>query len=343
MSDEYVPPFQITEEITNLTIEIGQYVGSITAFEELHPNPVLRRENRIRSIHSSLAIEQNTLTLDQVTDVVDGKRVLGPPQDIREVKNAYEVYDIVASFDPYSVKDLLRAHKIMMDGLVKEAGMFRSGNVGVYAGKQLIHAGTPANYVPELIGQLFSWLKKSKVHPLIKSCVFHFEFEFIHPFADGNGRTGRLWQSLILQKWQPIFAWLPIETLVHENQEEYYKALQLADNAGESTVFVEFMLRMIRDALKELSETQNERKPSNSDDVVTNVTENVVVNAATNEEKVLALLKQDGKMTAKTIGSTLGITLRQAQRIIAKLKTEGRVIRHGASKNGFWEVVEKDM
>ena len=256
MSDEYVPPFQITEEITNLTIEIGQYVGSITAFEELHPNPVLRRENRIRSIHSSLAIEQNTLTLDQVTDVVDGKRVLGPPQDIREVKNAYEVYDIVASFDPYSVKDLLRAHKIMMDGLVKEAGMFRSGNVGVYAGKQLIHAGTPANYVPELIGQLFSWLRKSNVHPLIKSCVFHFEFEFIHPFADGNGRTGRLWQSLILQKWQPIFAWLPIETLVHENQEEYYKALQLADNAGESTVFVEFMLRMIRDALKELSETQ---------------------------------------------------------------------------------------
>ncbi len=343
MSDEYVPPFQITEEITNLTIEIGQYVGSITAFEELHPNPVLRRENRIRSIHSSLAIEQNTLTLDQVTDVVDGKRVLGPPQDIREVKNAYEVYDIVASFDPYSVKDLLRAHKIMMDGLVKEAGMFRSGNVGVYAGKQLIHAGTPANYVPELIGQLFSWLRKSNVHPLIKSCVFHFEFEFIHPFADGNGRTGRLWQSLILQKWQPIFAWLPIETLVHENQEEYYKALQLADNAGESTVFVEFMLRMIRDALKELSETQNERKPSNSDDVVTNVAENVVVNAATNEEKVLALLKQDGRMTAKTIGSTLGITLRQAQRIIAKLKAEGKVIRHGASKNGFWEVIEKDM
>lgn len=343
MSDEYVPPFQITEEITNLTIEIGQYVGSITAFEELHPNPVLRRENRIRSIHSSLAIEQNTLTLDQVTDVVDGKRVLGPPQDIREVKNAYEVYDIVASFDPYSVKDLLRAHKIMMDGLVKEAGMFRSGNVGVYAGKQLIHAGTPANYVPELIGQLFSWLRKSNVHPLIKSCVFHFEFEFIHPFADGNGRTGRLWQSLILQKWQPIFAWLPIETLVHENQEEYYKALQLADNAGESTVFVEFMLRMIRDALKELSETQNERKTSNSDDVVTNVAENVVVNAATNEEKVLALLKQDGRMTAKTIGSTLGITLRQAQRIIAKLKAEGKVIRHGASKNGFWEVIEKDM
>lgn len=338
MSDEYVPPFQVTEEITNLTIEIGQYVGSITAFESLHPNPVLRRENRIRSIHSSLAIEQNTLTLDQVTDVIDGKRVLGPPQDIREVKNAYEVYDAVASFDLYSVKDLLRAHKMMMAGLVKEAGMLRSGNVGVYAGTQLIHAGTPANYVPEQIEQLFSWLKKSKYHPLIKSCVFHYEFEFIHPFADGNGRTGRLWQSLILQKWQPIFAWLPIETLVHENQEEYYRVLQLADNAGESTLFVEFMLRMIRDALKELAETQSERQQSGPADVG----RNVGVNVGTNEEKLLLLLKQDGTLTARALAGTLGITQRQVERIIAKMKKEGILVRHGASKNGFWEVVEKD-
>ncbi|MDD7327933.1 MAG: Fic family protein [Lachnospiraceae bacterium] len=334
MSDEYNPPFQVTEMITNLTIEIGQYVGSITAFEKIHPNPVLRRENRIRSIHSSLAIEQNTLTLEQVTDVIDGKRVLGPPQDIREVKNAYEVYDVVASFDPYSVKDLLHAHRIMMNGLVKEAGVFRSGNVGVYAGTQLIHAGTPAKYVPELMEQLFSWLKKSKYHPLIKSCVFHYEFEFIHPFADGNGRMGRLWQSLILQKWQPIFAWLPIETLVHENQEEYYRVLQLADNAGESTVFVEFLLRMIRDALKEMSKTQNDRQ-----NVGTNVGVNVGTNVGTNEEKILLLLKQDGTLTAKMLAGTLGITQRQVERMIAKLKSEGLLVRHGASKNGFWEVL----
>lgn len=334
MSDEYNPPFQVTEMITNLTIEIGQYVGSITAFEKIHPNPVLRRENRIRSIHSSLAIEHNTLTLEQVTDVIDGKRVLGPPQDIREVKNAYEVYDVVASFDPYSVKDLLHAHRIMMNGLVKEAGVFRSGNVGVYAGTQLIHAGTPAKYVPELMEQLFSWLKKSKYHPLIKSCVFHYEFEFIHPFADGNGRMGRLWQSLILQKWQPIFAWLPIETLVHENQEEYYRVLQLADNAGESTVFVEFLLRMIRDALKEMSKTQNDRQ-----NVGTNVGVNVGTNVGTNEEKILLLLKQDGTLTAKMLAGTLGITQRQVERMIAKLKSEGLLVRHGASKNGFWEVL----
>ena len=334
MSDEYNPPFQVTEMITNLTIEIGQYVGSITAFEKIHPNPVLRRENRIRSIHSSLAIEQNTLTLEQVTDVIDGKRVLGPPQDIREVKNAYEVYDVVASFDPYSVKDLVHAHRIMMNGLVKEAGVFRSGNVGVYAGTQLIHAGTPAKYVPELMEQLFSWLKKSKYHPLIKSCVFHYEFEFIHPFADGNGRMGRLWQSLILQKWQPIFAWLPIETLVHENQEEYYRVLQLADNAGESTVFVEFLLRMIRDALKEMSKTQNDRQ-----NVGTNVGVNIGTNVGTNEEKILLLLKQDGTLTAKMLAGTLGITQRQVERMIAKLKSEGLLVRHGASKNGFWEVL----
>lgn len=163
MTDAFVPPFQVIEEITNLMIEIGQYVGTVAAFESLHPNPVQRRENWIRSIHSSLAIEQNTLTLDQVTDIIDGKRVLGPPQDIREVKNAYEVYEAAASFDPYSVKDLLRAHTMMMDGLVKEAGVFRSGNVGVYAGSQLIHAGTPASFVPGLMEQLLSWLKEVEV------------------------------------------------------------------------------------------------------------------------------------------------------------------------------------
>lgn len=343
MRDEYVPPFQLTEEMTNLTVEIGQYVGSITTFETLHPNPVLRRESRIRSIHSSLAIEQNTLTLNQVTDVIDGKRVLGPPQDIREVKNAYEVYDMVSSLNPCRAVDLLRAHGLMMEGLVREAGRFRSGNAGVYAGKQLIHAGTPARYVPELMEQLFSWLKKSKTHPLIKSCVFHYEFEFIHPFADGNGRMGRLWQSLILQKWQPVFAWLPIETLVHEKQKEYYRVLQLADHAGESTLFIEFMLRMIRDALKDLSVTQSERQWPDAHDVGRNVGKNVGRNVGTKEEKLLLLLKQDGRLTARVLAETLGITKRQVERMVAKLKREGRLVRHGANKNGFWEVVEKDM
>ena len=330
MSEHYEPPFIMTGEITNLIVEIGELVGSIATYEAMNPNPILRRESRIKTIHSSLAIEQNTLSLEQVTDIINGKRILGPPQDIHEVKNAYEAYERISTLDPYNVKNLLTAHKIMMNGLVKEAGVFRSGNVGVYAGTELIHAGTPAKYVPDLMQQLFTWLKESMYHPLVKSCIFHYEFEFIHPFQDGNGRMGRLWQSLILQKWKDIFTWLPVETLVYENQEEYYKVLQSADNKGDSTEFVEFMLGMIRDALREISTTQNEN------DVVTNV----VINVVTNEDKVLSMLKQDGKMSATMLANSIGITQRQAQRILSKLKDEGKILRHGANKNGYWEVID---
>lgn len=328
MDENYKPPFAMNEEITNLIVEIGEYVGTITAYDAMRPNPILRRENRIRTIHSSLAIEQNTLSLEQVTDVINGKRILGPPQDIREVKNAYEAYERVSALDPYRVENLLLAHKIMMEGLVKEVGSFRSGNVGVYAGTELIHAGTPAKYVPDLMKQLFTWLKKSKYHPLVKSCIFH--YEFIHPFADGNGRTGRLWQSLILQKWKKIFAWIPVETLVYENQNEYYKVLQRADNAGDCTEFVEFMLGMVRNALKEISKTHNR----------SNVVINVGVNVVKNEEKIIALLRQDGHMSANMLAVSVRITGRQAQRILAKLKDEGKIIRHGANKNGYWEVID---
>ena len=191
MNGEYKPPFTITEAITNLMIEIGELVGRIAGQENLSMNPKLRRINRIRTIHSSLAIEQNTMSFEQVSDVIGGKRVLAPPKDIREVKNAYEAYEELQKMNPYAIKDLLKAHKLMMDGLVSEAGTFRSRGVGVYAGEQLIHAGTPAQYIPETVKALFGWLKTSKLHPLIKSCVFHYEFEFIHPFADANGRTGR--------------------------------------------------------------------------------------------------------------------------------------------------------
>lgn len=322
MSEIYQPPFTMTEEITNLVIEIGEQVGAVAAYDSLQPNPTWRRENRIKSIHSSLAIEQNMLTLEQVSDIIDGKRVLGPPQDIREVRNAYEAYERISSLDPYSVKNLLLAHRIMMEGLVKEAGVFRSKNVGVYAGNQLIHAGTPANYVPELIDQLFTWMKQSKLHPLVKACIFHYEFEFIHPFSDGNGRTGRLWQSLILQKWKPFFAWLPVETLIHEKQDEYYAALNASNSEGESTIFVTFMLQIIRDALADITKTQDGHR---------NVGTNVGINVGTSEKKVLALLRQDGRLTAKILASTLGLTERQVERIIASLKKQGMLIRQDAA------------
>ena len=326
MTTAYTPSFTMTDEITNLVIEIAELTGKMTVSQQLSKNPKLRRENRVKSIHSSLAIEQNSLTVEQVSDVIDGRRVLGPPQDILEVKNAFEAYEIMAGLDPYSVKDLLKAHKIMMNGLVKEAGVFMSKGVGVYAGDQLIHAGTLANYVPELIGQLFDWLRTSKLHPLVKSCIFHYEFEFIHPFADGNGRTGRLWHTLILAKWQEFFLWIPIETIIHERQSDYYKAINASNNAVESTIFVQFMLELIRDLLKELADGRAYGGSYGGDQAMTN--------------KVLELIKENGKISAAQMAERLGISQRQVQRIISQLKDDGVIERIGANRNGEYRVIE---
>jgi Fic family protein len=251
----YTPPYSVTDAIINWVTKIGEQVGAVTVKNAAAANPRLRRDNHIRSIHSSLAIENNSLSLEQVTDIINGKRVLGAPQEIREVKNAYEVYARIDDFDPYNVNHMLKAHKILMDDLTKEAGRFRSGGVGVFAGEQLVHMAPPASVVLELIRNLIDWVRRSDAHPLIKSCVFHYEFEFIHPFADGNGRMGRLWQTLLLSRWKPFFAWLPVETLVRERQQEYYDVLAIADKAADRTVFVEFMLRTIHDALTELLRT----------------------------------------------------------------------------------------
>ena len=320
MSDMYTPPFTMTDEITNLVIEIAEFTGAMTVSEQLSKNPKLRRENRIRSIHSSLAIEQNSLTMDQVSDIIDGKRVLGPPQDIREVQNAYEAYEIMTRLNPYSVRDLLKAHKIMTEGLVKEAGVFRSKSVGVYAGERLIHIGTPANYVPVLIGQLFNWLKKSKLHPLVKSCIFHYEFEFIHPFADGNGRTGRLWHTLILAKWQKFFLWIPIETIIHERQADYYKALNSSNIDGESTEFARFMLELIRDLLKELSHN------------------GVMNKEKTLDEKLLDLLKDDGNQSAAGLAEIVGCSQRTVQRVLKRLVDAGKIERIGSNRFGHYVI-----
>lgn len=222
--------------------------------------------------------------------------------------------------NPYSVKDLLKAHRFMMNGLVKEAGTFRSKDAGVYSGNVLIHAGSPANYVPELMQDLFIWLKTSGMHPLIKSCIFHYEFEFIHPFADGNGRTGRLWHSLILQRWKEFFAWLPVETMIHENQETYYKAIHISNTEGEATVFVEFMLSIIRDMLAEIVNNQK-----SYDDGI--------------NEKILQLLKINERMSAREAAEILNLSQRQVERRISNLKKAGRLIREGANKKGVWKVL----
>ena len=324
MPERYIPPFTMTDEITNLVIEIAEITGAMTVSEQLSKNPKLRRVNRVRSIHSSLAIEQNSLTKEQVSDIIDGKRVLGPPQDIREVQNAYEAYEIMTKLNTYSVKDLLKAHKIMMGGLVKEAGVFRSKGVGVYAGEQLIHAGTPANYVPSLIGQLFDWLKKANLHPLIKSCIFHYEFEFIHPFVDGNGRLGRLWHTLILAKWQEFFLWIPIETIIHKRQDDYYKALNASNTVSESTIFVQFMLLLIRDLLKELSHN------------------GVMNKEKTLDEKLFGLLKENGKQSAAELAEIVGSSPRTVQRALKRLMDDGKIEHVGSNRFGHY-VIKQDL
>lgn len=262
--NSYKPPFHITDKMINLISEISEQVGRISLQKDQHINPHLRRENRIRTIHSSLAIEHNTLTLEQVTAIIDGKRVLGNPNEVREVQNAYEAYEMMLQFDPASIEDLLTAHRVMMRGLMKENGCFRSGGVGVFNGDVLIHMAPPAEFVPEQIRQLFEWYQRSSMHPLIKSAVFHYEFEFIHPFADGNGRIGRMWHSLLLGQWKEVFFWLPIEELIKSRQQEYYDSLAQADKDADSAVFAELMLEIIRDTLSEV-EVIHEQTDQDSD------------------------------------------------------------------------------
>lgn len=260
------PPFEINERIMADVIEIAELVGRVSVTDKISMNPTLRRTNRIQTIYSSLAIEQNTLDIEQVTAVLSGKRVIASPKDIAEVQNAYEIYDNMDKLNPYSIDDLLKAHSVMERGLLNEAGEFRSRPVGVADSEgNILHFGTLPQYVPNLIQELLEWTEKSEIHLLIKSCVFHYEFELIHPFADGNGRMGRLWHTLLLSKWNPIFAWLPIESIIHDNQSEYYNAINVANNNGNSTVFIEFMLSVIKQALQESINDKPKNTSSKSD------------------------------------------------------------------------------
>lgn len=260
------PPFEINERIMADVIEIAELVGRVSVTDKISMNPTLRRTNRIQTIYSSLAIEQNTLDIEQVTAVLSGKRVIAPLKDIAEVKNAYEIYDNMDKLNPYSIDDLLKAHSVMERGLLNEAGEFRSRPVGVADSEgNILHFGTLPQYVPKFIQELLEWTEKSEIHLLIKSCVFHYEFELIHPFADGNGRMGRLWHTLLLSKWNPIFAWLPIESIIHDNQSEYYNAINVSNNNGNSTVFIEFMLSVIKQALQESINDKPKNISSKSD------------------------------------------------------------------------------
>lgn len=243
----YEPPFTITNKMLMLVAQIAEKTGRISNYRDFETKPDLRRNNRIRSIHSSLAIEANSLSLDEVKGVIAGKTVFGPQKEIQEVKNAYQAYDMIGNFDLFSIADLKKLHGIMTYLTVQESGVFRSGNEGVFRGNRCIFMAPPPNLVPGQMDALFSWMKyaSATVHPLILSSVFHYEFVFIHPFADGNGRMARLWQTVILSAWNPVFQYLPLESRIYEFQDDYYEAIAACHSAGRSDIFVEFMLDKI--------------------------------------------------------------------------------------------------
>lgn len=247
---KYQPPFQITSNILNAVAEISELVGNHSA-KTANLSPQLRRDNRIRTIQASLAIEHNSLTIDQVTAILDGKRVLGLPREIQEVRNAFTAYEKLPDWQAEKIVHLLLAHQLMMFGLIDDAGKWRNSGVGIFRNDELVHMAPPASQIPRLMSDLLTWLAQTDNHPLIASCAFHYEFEFIHPFSDGNGRIGRLWQTLILSQWRPLMAYLPVETLISEQQDDYYFVLGQCDKHSDCTLFIEFMLNALEKALRE--------------------------------------------------------------------------------------------
>lgn len=316
----YEPPFEGNSRIDSLCMEIAELVGMLSPEAPLATSPVLQRELRITTIHSSLLIEGNALDEKAVTAILEGKRVLGDAKDILEVENAKRAYDLIPELDPYSSGDLLRAHGVMMEGLVSEAGRFRSGNVGVFDGNALIHAGTPAAYVPEVMTELFAWLATTSMHPLLSSCIFHFEFEYCHPFSDGNGRVGRLWHTLLLSAWRPVLAWLPIESAIRRRQADYYEALAESDAKGSSEGFVEFILAAIRESILPFAKPTDEHNAMKA--------------------KALEFFTKNPKATINQLTEHLACSKRSAERLVAELKEDGGLLREGSRRAGKWRVVE---
>ena len=251
------PPYTITGKILKLVALISEKIGEVNAAHLSKPPTELRKKNRIKTIHSSLEIEGNTLTIEQITAIVENRRVIGPKKDILEVKNAIVVYDYLDNLNPNSFASFCEAHGLLMNGLIESAGQLRSKSVGIIKGSEIAHIAPQSGMLKPLMNDLFDYLKNDDDLILIKSCVFHYEMEFIHPFIDGNGRMGRLWQTLILKKFHPVFEFLPIETLIMERQENYYEALKKSDNSGNSTLFIEFMLEIIHESFEELLNIQN--------------------------------------------------------------------------------------
>ena len=320
---KYQPPFTLTSEIVSLVADIAENIGRLSADAGFERDLRLRSINRIRTVTGSLAIEGNTLTEEQITAILEGKTVLAPPRELQEARNALAAYDTLPEWDGLRETDLLAAHEVLMLGLLDHPGTYRSRGVGVMAGKKVIHMAPPAAQVPRLMGQLFGWLHATKEHPLIASSVFHYEFEFIHPFSDGNGRMGRLWQTLLLSRWNPAFAWLPVESLVHHHQEGYYKALNASTQASDSSTFIHFMLGCIRDAVEKAVKTPQKttkKTPLKTPDAILN------------------LLRKQPEMSIQQIAAKLDKSESAIKRAVRVLREAGRLQRIGPDKGGRWEV-----
>lgn len=315
----YTPPYSVSAKAIRLVAEISALIERYAIHMEQGDSVLLRKANRIKTIHSSLAIEGNELSEDEVRTILEGKRVVAPVQQLQEVRNAIRCYEESEHWDAYSVDDMLKAHLCMMDGLCACAGAFRSGGVGVFAGDKLIHMAPPAHMVSTLMQQLFSWLVAAEDHLLIKSCVFHYEFEFIHPFSDGNGRIGRLWQSLILGKLHPAFPQLPVENMVYTSQSGYYKAIEESSRLADCAPFIDFMLEEILKTLK-----QSTTAPPSLSEL---------------EHNIIQFMRADASVSARKLAELCGISSRRIEQCIAELKKKGIVQREGARKNGRWKVL----
>ncbi|MCF6318064.1 MAG: Fic family protein [Proteobacteria bacterium] len=318
----YKPPFDVNKEIVDLISKISVQVGLLQR-DFMQASPQLRKQNRIKTITGTLAIEGNTLDEDQITDLLEGKKVLATKKEIAEVKGAIAAYDQLNQFNPNSLEDLLNAHKLMMHKVIDDAGSFRKKPVAVYKDKQLIHTAPPANRVMQLISDLLHWQQHSDDHPLIVSSVFHYEFEYIHPFMDGNGRMGRLWQTLILSQWQTLFMDLPLESTIKQHQQDYYDALASSDKASNSTEFIHFMLQAI---LKTLVKNAPLNAPVNLISIKT-------------PEAIIALIQNKPEITRQQMAQMIKKDIRTIARAIKKLQEQNKLKRIGSDKIGHWQIL----
>lgn len=297
---KYIPPFSISNEMLNLVASIMEKIGQMNNYAYLDKMPILRRNNRIKSIHSSLAIEDNSLSLGQIKDIINGKLVLGPRKEIREVQNAYKAYEKIGNYNPYNISDLKKAHGYLTHLILNDSGEFRKGEEGVFSGDNCIFMAPPAERVLELMNNLFKWMEENKddIHPLILSSIFHYEFVFIHPFSDGNGRCARLWQTVILSKYKDFFEYLPIESQIYKYQDEYYKAINECNKVGNSNNFILFMLKMIDEVMDEFLNSSKE----------------MVISVNINVRKLLDVMNDGIPLSANEIMERLGIKSKETLR-----------------------------